>query len=130
MLVETTSRHSMFFLLGGFSGWNQIKMDHLDAKTLLWIPMGNFHYTVVSFGLKMVVPISTSHDANFPDMLHDCVKDYVNDIVVKPKEVLNHVSDMRKVIVKCMQYKLRMSHLKCAFGVFSKKLLGFTVHGK
>lgn len=37
---------------------------------------------------------------------------YVDDIVMKSKEVFNHVYDLRKV-TRYKQYKLRMSPLKC-----------------
>lgn len=40
----------------------------------------------------------------FQDILHDCLADYVDHIVVKFKEAHNHVNDLRKV-KRCRQYK-------------------------
>lgn len=39
--------------MGGFSVYNQIKIDPFDTeKTALWTPMKNFHYIVILFELK------------------------------------------------------------------------------
>lgn len=61
--------------------------------------------------------------AIFHDMMHGCLEDYIDDIVVKSKEVDQHVDDLRKVFTRCRKYKLRMNPLKCAFGVSSEKFL-------
>lgn len=66
----------------------------------------------------------------FHDMLHRCLEDYVDDIVVKPKEVSQHVNDLRRVFTRCREYNLRMSPLKCAFRVASRRFLGFTIRRK
>lgn len=58
-------------------------------------------------------------------MLHKSLEDYVDDIVVKSKEVNQHVDDLRKVFGRCRKYNLRMKPLKFAFGMSSGKFLGF-----
>lgn len=46
--------------------------------------MGNFHYTVMSFGLKNIgATYQHTITAIFSDMLHDYIEYYVDDIVVK-----------------------------------------------
>lgn len=60
----------------------------------------NFHYTVIPFGKKKKKFGATYQEAMttiFDDILHDCLEDYVVDIVAKSKEVHNHVSDISKV---------------------------------
>lgn len=50
--------------------------------------MGNFHYMVMLFGLKnTAVTYQRVMTVIFHDMLHGCLKDYVDDILVKSKEV-------------------------------------------
>lgn len=68
--------------------------------------------------------------AIFSDTLHDCLEDYVDEIVVKFKEVCYHIEDLRRVFTRCWQYNLWMNPLKYAFGVSSKKFMRFTVHRK
>lgn len=48
-------------------------------------------------------------------MLYDCLEDYLDDINVKSKEVYNNLNDLKNVLVRDMQYKLRMKLLQCTF---------------
>lgn len=42
----------------------------------------------------------------FHDMLHECLEDYIEDIIVKSKEIHYHVDDPKKSFKNCRQYKL------------------------
>ena len=66
--------------------------------------------------------------AIFNDMMHKEMKDYVDDIVVKSKTRAGHFQILEQVFERCRKYKLRMNPIKCAFGVFTGKFLGFLVH--
>ena len=68
--------------------------------------------------------------AIFHDMMHQELKDYVDNIVVKSKKRGEHFYVLRKVFERCKAFKLRMNPFKCAFGVSSGKFLGFLVHSK
>lgn len=53
ILVDATASHSMFSLIDGFNGYNQIKMGPSDVKKVaVRTPIGKFYYTVVPLGLK------------------------------------------------------------------------------
>lgn len=53
MLVNDNACHSMFIFMDDFSNCNEIKIDPCNAKkTTFRTPMGNFHYTVMHFGVK------------------------------------------------------------------------------
>ena len=56
------------------------------------------------------------------------MEDYVNDLVVKAKNPVEHLLHLRQVFESCREYNLRMNPLKCAFGVSLGKFLGFLVH--
>ena len=62
--------------------------------------------------------------------MHRELEDYVDDIVVKLIRREDHVKTLRKVFKRCRTFKLRMNPLKCAFGVSSRKFLGFLVHSR
>lgn len=64
-------------------------MHSNDAeKSALKTPMGNFHYTIMSFGLKNVgATYQWTITFVFHDMLRNCLEDCVDDIVAKSKEV-------------------------------------------
>ena len=54
----------------------------------------------------------------------------MDEIVVKSRRPENHVKVLRKVFEKCRLFNLRMNPLKCAFGVFVGKFLGFLIHSR
>ena len=52
---------------------------------------------------------------------------YVNDLVVKTKRREDHLADLRSVFNYLRKYQLKMNPRKCAFGITSRKFLGFIV---
>ena len=122
----------MFSFMDGFRGYNQIRMKPRDAKkTTFRTLIGNFYYTMMSFGLKNAgATDQRTMTAIFHDMMHRVLEDYVDDIVVKSKRWEGHVKVLRKAFERCRVLKLRMNPLKCAFGVSSRKFFGFLVHNR
>nr|CAE76019.1 B1292H11.5 [Oryza sativa Japonica Group] len=55
---------------------------------------------------------------------------YIDDVVVKFKEIEDHIADLRKVFEWTRKYGLKMNPTKCAFGVSAGQFLGFLVHEK
>ncbi|KAJ8621804.1 hypothetical protein MRB53_030333 [Persea americana] len=53
-------------------------------------------------------------------MEHKTVECYVDDLAVKSKRKEDHLQDLREVFLRLRKHKLRMSPLKCLFGVSSK----------
>lgn len=103
----------MFPFMDGFSGYSQIKMDSSGTKkTVFLTPMGKFHYTVMPFGLKNAdVTYQHAMTTIFHDMLHGCLEDYVDDIIVKSKEVDQPFGDLTRVFARCRKYNLEMNPL-------------------
>ena len=55
LLVDSTAGSSIFSFMDGYSRYNQIYMAVKDAGMIAFkTPIGNFYYTVMSFGLKNV----------------------------------------------------------------------------
>lgn len=61
--------------------------------------------------------------AMFHDMLHNCVKDYIDDIMLKCKEVSQHIGDQRRIFLRHTCYNLRINPLKNHL-VFVWKIVG------
>ena len=130
LLVDLATRNSMFSVMDGYSGYNQIRMATKDAEKIAFrTPIGNFYYTVMPFGLKNTEAMyqRTMMDI-FHDMMHREIEDYVDDIVVKSRTRAGHFQVLERVFERCRMYKLRMNPMKCAFGVFAGKFLGFLVY--
>lgn len=64
------------------------------------------------------------------DLIHNSVECYIDDIVVKTKNRLQHQDDLRVVFNRLRQHQLKMNPLKCAFAVQSGVFLGFIVHNR
>ena len=52
---------------------------------------------------------------------------YVDDMLVKTKEDLAHLDDLKEMFTTLKQYQMRLNPSKCVFGVASGKFLGFMV---
>ncbi|KAL6178882.1 hypothetical protein ACLB2K_050399 [Fragaria x ananassa] len=130
MLIDSTLGQGMLSFMDGFSGYNQIKMAFRDAeKTAFHTLYGNFHYTIMPFGLKNVgATYQRAMTAIFHDMMGKEVEDYVDDLVVKSKTRGEHWSILRKVLKRCRRYRVKMNPKICSFSVSIEKFLGFVVH--
>ena len=63
----------------------------------------------------------------FEPQLGKNIEVYIDDIVVKSKEVSDHVDDLRNIFGTLREHKLRLKASKCSFGVGSRKFLGYIV---
>jgi len=52
---------------------------------------------------------------------------YVDDMLVKSREELAHLDDLKETFATLRQYQMKLNPSKRAFGVSSKKFLGFMV---
>ena len=52
---------------------------------------------------------------------------YVDDMLVKSKEELAHLDDLKETFATLKTHKMRLNPSKCVFGVVSGKFLGFMV---
>ena len=60
-------------------------------------------------------------------MMHRDVKVYVDDMIVKSRDVADHLVALERFFERIKQFRLRLNHKKCTFGVTSGKLLGYMV---
>ena len=51
----------------------------------------------------------------------------IDDIVVKSKQVLEHLADLGETFSVLRKHKLCMNASKCSFGVSSSKFLGYMI---
>jgi len=92
------------------------------------IPIGNYHYKVMPFGLKnegstyqrMMIGI-------FESQLGKSIEIYIDDMMLKSKVVSEHVGDLGVIFDILRKHKLHLNASKCSFGVRSGKFLGYMV---
>ena len=52
---------------------------------------------------------------------------YVDDMLVKSREELTHLGDLKETFATLKQYQMKLNSTKCVFGVASGKFLDFMV---
>ena len=99
-----------------------------QEKTAFVIPMGNYHYKVMPFGLKNAgSTYQRMMTKMYESRLGKNVEVYIDDMVVKSKLVSEHLADLSNIFEILRQHKLRLNASKCSFGVGSGKFLGYMV---
>jgi len=95
------------------------------AFITLW---GVYYYEMMSFGLKnAMATYMGAMIAIFHDMIHKEIEIYVDDIIIKSKKSTDHTADLRKFFDRLRRYNLKLNPVKCAFGVPTRKLLGYII---
>ena len=115
-----------------FSWYNQIKMAPKDmTKTTFTTEWGIYCYMVMPFGLKNAgATYQRMATTLLHDMMHNELKVYVDDMIVKSKDRGSHTINLRKFFERVKEYRLRLNPQKCTFGVIAGKLLGFQVNDR
>ena len=95
-------------------------------------PFGSFCYITMPFGLKNVgATYQRCMLKCFGDLIGWTIEAYVDDIMVKSKQVDQVVADLEQTFVKLQENGIKLNPEKCIFGVPRGMLLGFIVskHG-
>ena len=80
------------------------------------------------FGLKNVGAIyQRLVNKMFSKQIRRNMEVYVDDMLVKSKEELAHLDDLKEMFATLRQYQMKLNPSKCVFGVASGKFLGFMV---
>ena len=117
-LVDATASHELFSFMDTYSGNNQIPMYTPDEEHTSFVTdRGLFCYRLMPFGL---VNIGTSYQRLVSKMF--------TQKIGRSMEVEDHIGHLNKAFEILCAYKMKLNSLRCAFGVASRKLLGFMVN--
>ena len=73
-------------------------------------PDANYHYTVMPFGLKNAgATYQQMMTRMFRDKIGHTVEVYIDDMVVKSKQEVRHVEDLRGVFEVLRKHRLRLN---------------------
>ena len=64
----------------------------------------------------------------FKDLIGKTMEVYMDDMLVKPRMVGDHVENLGEMFKILRKYQMKLNPLKCAFGVGSGKFLSFMVN--
>nr|KYP55197.1 Retrovirus-related Pol polyprotein from transposon 297 family [Cajanus cajan] len=126
-LVDGASDHKVLTFLDAYSGYNQIPMHPCDEeKTAFITDSENYCYQVMPFGLKNAgATYQRLMNKPFRHQLGRNMEVYVDDMVVKSRDLVQHVIDLSEVFQQLHRYDMRLNPEKCVFGVSGGKFLGF-----
>ena len=98
-LVDATVGHPRMSFLDAFQGYHQIPLVLDDQeKTAFVTPIGNYHYKVMSFGLKNAgSTYQRMMTRMFESQLRKNIEIYIDDMVVKSKMVSEHLRDLQAI---------------------------------
>ena len=128
-LVDVTVGHLRMSFLDVFQGYHQIPLALEDQENTAFVtPIGNYYYKVMPFGLKNArSTYQRMITKMFEPQLDKNIEVYIDDMVVKSKEIPEHVEDLRRIFETLREHKLRLNASKCSFGVGLGKFLGYMV---
>ena len=128
-LVDSIAGHKFLTFMDAFLRYNQIKMAEEDQeKTAFITSQGLYCYKVIPFGLKNAeAAYQRLVNKMFNKQIGRNMEVYVDDLLVKSKEKLAHLDDLRETFATLKQYQMKLNPSKCVFRVASSKLLGFIV---
>ena len=127
--MDFTAEHKLLTFMDAFLGYNQIKMAKEDQeKTAFITSQGLYCYKVMPFGLKNAgATYQRLVNKMFDQQIGRNMEVYVDDMLVKSKEELAHLDDLKETFATLKTHQMRLNPSKCVFGVASGKFLEFMV---
>ncbi|GAU30548.1 hypothetical protein TSUD_65580 [Trifolium subterraneum] len=123
VLIDGASGYKTLSFMDAYSGYNQIKMNTLDAPhTAFMSNTCNYHYTVMPFGLKNAgATYQRLMDRVFAHQIGKNLEVYIDDMVVKTTSKGEHHEDLKDILASVRKYNMRLNPAKCSFGVQAEK---------
>ncbi|XP_064950492.1 uncharacterized protein LOC135604769 [Musa acuminata AAA Group] len=122
--------HARLSFMDAYSGYNQIRMVPEDREhTTFLTDQGVYFYKVMPFGLKNAgATYQRTVNKMFAHQIGRNMEVYVDDMIVKSQEAEAHLADLSVAFATLRKSGMRLNPTKCAFGVTSRKFLGFIIH--
>ncbi|XP_059645862.1 uncharacterized protein LOC132288728 [Cornus florida] len=128
MLVEGTARHELLNFMDTYSGYNQSPMYAPNSeKTSFITDRGLYCYKVMPFRKNASATYQRLVNTMFKQQIGRNMEVYVDDMLVKSLKAKNHLADLQESFDVLRAHNMRLNPTKCAFGVYSKKILGYMV---
>ncbi|CAA0831777.1 Unknown protein, partial [Striga hermonthica] len=128
-LVDSTAGCELLSLMDASQGYHQISLAREDWKRVSFVTsQGTYCYVVMPFGLKNAgATYQRLVDKIFKEHLGRNMEVYVDDMLVKSKEEIDHVNDLKETFMALRKYGMKLNPAKCSFEVKSGKFLGYMV---
>ena len=128
-MLERLARHSCFCYLDGYSGFFQIPIHPEDQeKTTFTCPYGTFAYRRMPFGLcNAPATFQRCMMSIFADYLDGIMEVFMDDFSVCGFDFENCLSNLEKILKRCVEVNLVLNWEKCHFMVYEGIVLGHII---
>ena len=97
-----------------------------QEKTAFITSQGLYCYKVIPFSLKNTgATYQRLVNQMFSKQSGRNVEVYADDMLIKSKEEFSYLDDLKETFITFKQYQMKLNRNKYAFGVASRKFLGF-----
>jgi hypothetical protein len=98
-----------------YLGYHQIVLKEEDQiKTMFITPFGTYAYKTMSFGLKNAsATYQRAIEMCFVDQLHQNVEAYVDDMVIKTKNLEDLIVDLEEMFNSLRKFRWKLNPTKC-----------------
>ena len=98
-LIDNYAGFKLLSFMDAYSSYNQIPMAKTEKiYTAFMTESGNYHYNVMPFGLKNLgAAYQRMMNKVFKSKIGDMLEVYMDDMIVKSQEEVDHTLHLRKV---------------------------------
>lgn len=131
-MLDRLSGYGYYYFLDGLSGYYQAPITPEDQdKTTSTCHFGTFAFRRMPFGLcNAPVTFQRCVLSTFSDMVSDIIDVFMDDFSVFGKSFDECLSNLGRVLERCIEFNLTLSWKKCHFIVQSGIVLGHVVSSK
>lgn len=128
-MVDSIIGYGRMSFLDAYLRYNQISMNKDDhIHTTFTTERGLFCYKIMLFRLKNAgANYQRLMNKMFANQLGWIIEVYIDDMVIKSKEAVDHLWDIEECFQVLRHYRMSLNPTKCAFGVSSGQFLGHIV---
>lgn len=102
-----------------------------EEKTSFITKDDTFCYTQIPFNLKNVsATYQRLVNRMFEDQLEKNIEVYMDDMVIKSVQLVDHIKDSKQMFNVIRNYGIRFHHTKCVFGVTIEKFIGYLISAR
>ena len=132
LVVDATVCHELLGFMDAFYGYNQISMDPDDQENTSFVTgQGTYCYRVMPFGLKNAgATYQRLVNRMFQKQIRISMEVYIEDMLVKSTTAELHIAHLAEAFQILKNYNMKLTPAKCAFGVSTRKFLGFIVNNR
>ncbi|RDX84347.1 Retrovirus-related Pol polyprotein, partial [Mucuna pruriens] len=131
-VLEKLSGKSHYCFLDGFLGYMKIHIALEDQnKTTFTCPFGTFAYTRMPFGLcNASSTFQRCMTSIFSNLLQNCIEVFMEDFTVYADSFEACLSNLSKVLKRCIDTNLILNFEKCHFMVIEGTMFGYLVSNR